>query len=109
MKLSSAVLALLCSTAALADTGSGIPADASAASASTDSNPLAGRKASELIPAEHHSSGRCDDYCMNPCGDFAWGGDTIIECNGCKKDDPKTKCFPGAEHYGDDWAEKTEL
>ena len=46
---------------------------------------------------------------MNACGDFAWGGDTIVECNGCTAGG-KSKCFPGAEHYGDAWAgEKAEL
>jgi hypothetical protein len=40
------------------------------------------------------------DYCANPCSQFAWGSDTIKECNGCGSD---KKCAPDQPYYGDDW------
>ena len=79
-------------------------------SGATGSDPLGGKKPSELIKDHQLQTGRCDDYCHHACGEFAWGGDTIIECNGCSTDDDKIKCHPGAEHYGDSWVEsKVEL
>ena len=79
-------------------------------SGATGSDPLGGKKPSELIKDHQLQTGRCDDYCHHACGEFAWGGDTIIECNGCSTDDDKIKCHPGAEHYGDLWVEsKVEL
>lgn len=99
------MLGLFCATAAETQTHPSVPSG----SLLDKDDPLGGRKASELVGKEHHSTGRCDDYCMNACGDFAWGGDTIVECNGCTAGG-KSKCFPGAEHYGDAWAgEKAEL
>jgi hypothetical protein len=51
-----------------------------------------------------------DPSALNPVcvcsGSFAQGEDTIIECNGCTKGadgEDEKKCFPGAQHYGDDW------
>ena len=61
------------------------------------------KKYSEYLNDEEKTSGICEQYCENPCSQFAWGSDTIKECNGC--DDSK-KCHPGAEHYGDEWIAK---
>ena len=95
------ILGVIAQEDGVADAPVDAPADAS--------DPLGGRKPSELIEEHKKNTGRCDDYCGNPCSEFAWGGDTILECNGCKEGD-NVKCFPGAPHYGDDWAErKVEL
>ena len=58
------------------------------------------QKYSDLLSDAEKTSGICEDYCVNPCSQFAWGSDTIKECNGCGED---KQCAPGKPHYGDEW------
>jgi hypothetical protein len=84
-----------------------VPEENEPAAAVPEENELAAavpeRKYSEYLTEEEKGSGICEQYCENPCSQFAWGSDTIKECNGC---DSNKKCFPGAEYYGDNWIAK---
>jgi len=63
---------------------------------------------SSHLTDEEKTSGMCEEYCRNSCAHFAWGADTIKECNGCEPG--KTyKCAPGAKHYGDKWVHEERV